>query len=409
MKIDFVSPWPVYGKTTSTQLADLIASGRVYDYSGSAPVSSVEREFAEMHGGRHVVSFNSGTSALFAAFAALGVGDGDEIIVPNFTFLASASPALWLGAKPVLADSSRNDPSVDPGAIERAITPQTRVVVVTHLFGNPIDVHAVAEVCAKHSVSLVEDCSHAHASTVGESHVGTFGDAAIYSIGAGKLVSGGHGGVLITANTSVRDLALLIGHFKPRTRNDILSDQLKVYAEFALGGNLRLTPFAATLALDHLRVLEQLSKYRCRNADALDNKLHNVLIPVRSPAPRFNGSHFDLVYLLRDDLSPRYRPRLIRELNNAGVPAAAPSTRPLNRVLNSLPHSSTEVDNPLLERLLDVARTAPTDEELANSTRLHDRMISFPANRLYTDDLSVVRELGETAARVIERSLLGEP
>src|ERR1019366_9531312 len=98
-------PWPVYSPTAEQRVIDLVRNGQVYDYAGRAPVTELEDEFSLMHNGAHVVSFNSGTSALFALLGALGFSEGDEVLVPNLTFLASASPLLWLGARPVLVDS----------------------------------------------------------------------------------------------------------------------------------------------------------------------------------------------------------------------------------------------------------------------------------------------------------------
>ncbi|WP_199421590.1 DegT/DnrJ/EryC1/StrS family aminotransferase [Actinotalea solisilvae] len=400
MDISTVRPWPVYSQAAADELAGLATAGTVYDYAGAGPVDQFEREFSALHGGRHAVSFNSGTSALFAALCALGVRAGDEVIVPNLTFLASASPALWLGAVPVLVDSCVAEPSVSPRSVRQALTPRTKAVVVTHLFGNPVDVSAVAAVCSEHRVALVEDCSHAHASDVAGAHVGTFGDAAIYSIGAGKVISGGHGGVMITADEAVRDLALLIGHFKPRTRTDVRTEDLRRYAEFALGGNLRLSPMAAVLAMDHLCSLDAISRARCHNVDVLDDHLAGLLEPVRSPEPRHNRTHFDVVYRLPEEVPTEARDALVGRLQRAHVPVTPPATRPLNRVLRAIPPEPA-VDNDLVRRLASTAAAAPPDEALPHSTSAHDRMISFPARLLHHRDAEVAHELGRRAHRVL--------
>lgn len=401
MDITDIPPWPVYGPGVAERTADMVSSGAVFDYTGQGPVRELEEEFSRRHEGRHVVSFNSGTSALYAALCGLGVGVGDEVIVPNLTFLASASPALWLGAVPVLVDSGPDDASIDPVAVEAAITERTRVVVVTHLFGNPVDLDAMVAVCARHGVSLVEDCSHAHASTLDARPVGLHGAAAIWSTGAGKLVSGGHGGLLATADATVRDVALMTGHFKPRARHDVLTESLRPYAEFALGGNLRLSPFSAVLALDHLTRIEELSADRCANVAVIDEYLAGLLVPLRTPAPRDNRSHFDLVYLLPDQLSVTTRGAVLEALRVAGVPATAPSTRPLNRVLRAMPPISAELTQPLLHRLATLAAAAPTDERLPYSTGLYDRMVSLPANRLYGADPATAHALGAAVATAV--------
>lgn len=406
MDIDDVAPWPVYSAEAKQRVADLVGSGNVFDYAGWKPVVDLEREFADLHDGAHAITFNSGTSALFAAFAALGIAEGDEVIVPNLTFLASMTPLLWLGANPILVDSGSDDPSIDAVAVERAVTPRTRAVVVTHLFGNPVDVMAVADVSRRHGLRLVEDCSHAHASHVDGRHVGTFGDAAIYSLGSSKMVSGGHGGVLITPDATTRDLAVLTGHFKPRTRTDILTTDLRRYAEVALGGNLRMSPLAAVLALDHLKTLDVRANERCRNVEVLDAGLGGLLEPVRAPAPRVNRTHFDIVYRLPAGTTVSDRARLIDHLAAVGVPVAAPSTRPLSRALAAI-RAAEHRDRPagLLERLRSLARSAPTDSQVAHSVAQHDLMLSFPAGRLYQADTSVAEGLVHRARPVIERFL----
>lgn len=402
-----IPPWPVYSTDVGVRISEMIAQGKVFDYAGAPPVTELEQRFSELHNGAHAISLNSGTSALFSALVGLNVSTGDEVIVPNLTFLASGSPLLWLDAKLVLADSDPSEPSIGVDAIASAITPQTRAVVVTHLFGNPVDVGAISELCRSNKIKLIEDCSHAHASAVGTEHVGTFGDVAIYSIGGGKLVSGGHGGILITQDEVVRDVALLLSAFKPRTRRNLFTGGLQRYAEFALGGNLRLSPLAAALALDHLDQLTQLSRARQDNVDVLDEAFEGLLEPVRCPPPRRNGSHFDIVYRLPKQVGSEHRGRFLDELSAAGIPVTAPSTRPLNRVLRSILHPGAPTcDNAFLRRLDSFAADAPADELLPHSTQQHDRMISFPARQLYAADVQAARWIAQTARPVLARLIL---
>jgi dTDP-4-amino-4,6-dideoxygalactose transaminase len=395
--------WPVYSPAAEQRVIDLIRNGQVFDYAGQAPVTELEDEFSRLHDGAHAVSFNSGTSALFALLGALGLGEGDEVLVPNLTFLASASPLLWLGARPVLVDSHPEEPSIGPRAILSALSPRTKAVIVTHLFGNPVDALRIADICETRGIILIEDCSHAHASRIGQQHVGTFGDAAIYSIGAGKMVSGGHGGLLVTRNSVVRDIALLIGHFKPRTRVGLVNSDLHAYAEFALGGNLRLSPIAAALALDHLRDLQSLSRSRQANVDILAEGTDGLLELVLAPVPRMNGTYFDIVFRLPEAIPSITRDELLSALADIGVAAGAPSTRPLNRVLRSIAAAGQSRENPYLQRLVEFALSVPDDDGLPYSTTQHDRMISFPASLLFRADGAYATKLAREARPVIER------
>lgn len=395
--------WPSYSGDAVRKVNELVTAGEVFDYSGTGPVAELEGAFSTLHGGAMAVSFNSGTSALFAAFAALGLGNGDEVLVPNLTFLSSASPLLWLGATPVLVDSERSEPSICAEEVARLVTPRTRAVVVTHLFGNPVDIKGVQAVCSANGLKLIEDCSHAHASTYESQHVGTFGDAAVYSIGAKKVVTGGHGGVLVTRDPVLRDLALLIGHFKPRTRIDVRLPELAQYAEFALGGNLRLSPLSAILALDHLNCLDELSRIRDSNVAVLDSVFDGPLVRVRTRPPRTNGTHFDVVYRLPDDVPTSARNDLLDRLREAGVAATQPATRPLNRVLRRMGSGiPVGAEQTYLQRLITLSQSAPSDNEVPCSVRQHDRMISIPTGYLHVADSVEVREIARCAAPVLD-------
>jgi len=397
-------PWPVYTSDAERRVVELIRRGLTYDYAGAGPVVELEQAFSELHEGLHTVSFNSGTSALFALYAALGIREGDEVIVPNLTFLATVSPLLWLGATPVLCDSAEDEPGVTAASIRRSLSPRTKAISVTHLFGLPLKMTEIASLAERENLLLVEDCSHAHASTIDGKSVGMHGDGAVYSIGSSKMVSGGHGGIMVTRHARVRDAALLIGHFKPRTRTDLLDPELRPHAEFALGGNLRLSPLAAALALDHVRCLDRLRTAKLANVSVLDEAVAGRLWPFAASGERVNGTHFDIVYALPPDQGAAERDRLIERLVAAGVPARAPATRPLNRVLRSIAHRPVNRQGALWDRLAAAAAGAPDDDHVTNSTRLHDRMVSFPSPLLYSQDATYAHVLAEAARSVLVTS-----
>jgi dTDP-4-amino-4,6-dideoxygalactose transaminase len=166
---------------------------------------------------------------------------------------------------------------------------------------------------------------------------------------------------------------------------------------------------AAILALDHLRSINELSRARCDNVAVLDTHLKGLLIPVRSSSPRTNRSHFDIVYLLSASMPTTFRPLILRELQSAGVAAAAPSTRPLNRILRSIPPAPTNIKNTILQRLTALAASAPSDDRLPYSTNLHDRMIALPAARLYHPDTTVSDTVGAAAAHAVKNVLRENP
>jgi len=385
--------WPVYSPDASERLSNLVRAGDVFDYSGSGAVLEFERAFSDRHEGRLALTFNSGTSALFAAYVALGLQPGDEVIVPNLTFLATVSPLLWLGATPVLCDSGPSDAGVSPEAIERAVTDLTRAVVVTHTFGFPADMRQIMQVARDRGLAVVADCSHAHASTIDGRPVGVFGDIAVHSLGARKMVSGGHGGVLLTDDPALRDSALLVGHFKPRSRTVSGIAALRAQAEFGLGGNLRLSPLSAVLALDHLTRLDELAAAKLANIALIDEALAGHLQQIDTPPGCVNRTYFDLVYRLPEHVPSEQRDRAVRALEAAGVPARVPATRPLNRVLRAIAAAPVDQRGILWSRLAEQAAGAAVDEKLPYSTRLHDRLISLPATLLHGENRAYAEQL----------------
>src|SRR5205085_1061784 len=122
----------------------------------------------------------------------------------------------------IVCDSAKERPGVDAATIGQLLTPRTRAIADTHIFGHPVDMHSIGDLARREGILLIEDCSHAHASTFSGRHVRVFGDGAAYSLGASRMVSGGHGGMLTTPHSDVRDAAMLIAHFKPRTRTGLL-------------------------------------------------------------------------------------------------------------------------------------------------------------------------------------------
>ena len=164
-------------------------------------VAQFEKDFARFAGAEHCVGFNSGTSALHVAMLLLGVGPGDEVITTPFTFVATSWAISYVGAKPVYADIDEATFNLDPKLIEAAITRRTRAVMPVHLYGHPFDVDAIAAVCRKHKLPLVEDAAQAHGARYKGKTVGTFGQISCFSFYPGKnLGACGEGGALVTNN-----------------------------------------------------------------------------------------------------------------------------------------------------------------------------------------------------------------
>jgi perosamine synthetase len=303
----------------------------VLDYNGGGVIDDLETRFAKWHGRRHGLATNSGTSALYSMFYAVGVREGDEVIVPAYTFFATATPLFRLGCRPVLADCLDNG-NVDPESVARCIGPRTRAIVVTHLWGVPCDMDALIDVATRAGVPLLEDASHAHGATYGGKLTGSFGLAAAWSLGARKLLTGGQGGMMTTDVTSVHQRAILVGHYNRRGQRDVTLPELAPYATTGTGMNLRMHPYSAALVSEQMDAFPRQLAERRESADHLLRGLCELpgLHAYRVPAGA-EPSHYALPIRYDEGALGLPRDTFLRALAaEGGVDADAPgSTRPL--------------------------------------------------------------------------------
>jgi dTDP-4-amino-4,6-dideoxygalactose transaminase len=220
--------------------------------------AAFEEAFAAQLGARHAVAVSSCTAALHLAYLAAGVGPGDEVIVPAFTFVATAAAALYCGATPVFAEiASRANPSIDPAHVERLITPHTKAVCVVHYAGYAAPVDRVKELCDAHGIALIEDVAHAPSATLGERKLGTWGLAGAFSFFSNKVLSAGEGGLVCTDSD---ELAAFVrsrrSHAMTSNTWDRHSGRTDTYDVTGLGFNYRLDEPRAALLLSRLGGLE---------------------------------------------------------------------------------------------------------------------------------------------------------
>lgn len=248
--------WPPITDTTrAAVLRQLDTAISIYDRSGV--IESLEDRLREYLGTAHAVLTSSGTVGLYSAYAACGIQPGDEVIVPAYTFLATATPLFHLGTIPVLVDCDETG-NLDPKAVANAITADTKAVMVTHMWGIPANLPALEAITAEHDVVLLEDASHAHGATIGGYKVGTRSDAGVFSLNGPKPLSAGEGGVVATNDDETFYRLLLHGHYDKRCRNEIPADHpLYPYATTGMGLKFRIHPLAAAIALDQLDHLDE--------------------------------------------------------------------------------------------------------------------------------------------------------
>ena len=265
-------------------------------------VAAFEIEFSQFVGGRECVAVNSGTSALHVALLSLGIGPGDEVIVPSFTFAATANSVALAGAEPIFVDIDPRTFNIDPTEIERAITPRTKAIQVVHLYGLPANMIDIMKIAERHNLKVIEDAAQAHLASINSKPVGTFGDAAAFSFYPTKNMTSGEGGMIVFANSQNARVAKLL-------RNQGME---KRYQNEVIGFNLRMTDIHAAIGRQQLRKINSWTKKRQANAIYLSSKISKVVTPAIP-----NGySHVFHQYTIR---VPHNRDAFSIKLNDLGI------------------------------------------------------------------------------------------
>ena len=203
-------------------------------------ITRFEESFAAWNGMPYGVAMSSCTAALHATFVALGIGPGDEVVIPDFTLVVSANTVIQAGAKPVLVDADPGTWCLDPARIEERITPRTRAILAVHMYGHPCDMDAIGRIAAPRGLAVVEDCAEAHGAEISGRKVGTFGSASCFSFYGNKILTTGEGGMVLTRDAELaRRLRLLRDQAFEKPR----------FVHHQMGFNYRLTNLQAAIGL----------------------------------------------------------------------------------------------------------------------------------------------------------------
>ncbi|HOG47866.1 MAG TPA: DegT/DnrJ/EryC1/StrS family aminotransferase [Anaerolineae bacterium] len=260
--------WPQYDERERRALQEVLES-RVWWRTPGTKTLKFEQEYAAYHQAKHGIAVTNGTAAIEVVMAALEIGWGDEVIVPDFTFVATASAVLFAGAMPVMVDIRPDTYCIDPDLVEAAITPRTRAIIAVHLGGHPADLDRLTAIAAKHNLALVEDSAHAHASEWCGRRIGTFGKAGTFSFQASKLMTAGEGGMIITNDDEVERRARS-AHDCGRLPGEWF------YAHFLYGSNYRLSEWQGAVLSAQLSRLDEQTALRGKNACLLDKLLGEI-------------------------------------------------------------------------------------------------------------------------------------
>lgn len=247
-------------KDVHIPIASLALDGNEFRYLTNAFLSTwisstgyyidrFEQEFAKFCGVKYGVAVSSGTTALHLAMMALGIGPGDEVILPDLTFAASINTILHANAKPVIVDIENDSWTIDPKEIEKAITPRTRAIMPVHIYGQPSNMGEIMRIAKKHKLFVVEDCAEAHGAKFKSKKVGSFGDIGCFSFYANKVITTGEGGMCVTNSKKLYD--------KMRVLRDHGMSKKKKYWHDDVGYNYRMTNLQAAIGCAQLEKIER--------------------------------------------------------------------------------------------------------------------------------------------------------
>ncbi|MDG6985973.1 MAG: DegT/DnrJ/EryC1/StrS family aminotransferase [Nitrososphaerota archaeon] len=359
---------PILGEEEKKAVLDVVSSGMLVNasYEGGEQVRAFEGKVRNLLGVKHVVAVNSGTAALHTALMAMGVKPGDEVVVPSFTFLATANVVLACGAKPVFVDI-KDDYNMDPAAFRKAVTKKTKAVIPVHVYGYPADMDEIREVASAKGVRVVEDAAESLGATYKGTQTGKLSDAGCFSLYATKVITSGEGGAISTDDDELADLLRLV-------RNH---GQVHGYDSRHLGFNYRLPEICAALASVQMDKLDGFLRARERNARRLMELLSGVK-EAEFTQDAGDRTHVFYLYTLR---LRKNRDKIAKALKEAGVGAGAYWPTPVHKT-------------PLYVKLGYAKKSLPKTEDAAK------KVLSLPVYPgLSPDDLQKVGDSFLEAAR----------
>jgi len=330
---------PQIGDGERSAVDRVLASGQL---AQGPEVEAFEAEFARVVGGRRCVAVHSGTAALHLGLLAVGIGPGDEVIVPSFSFAATANAVVLAGAKPVFADIEPVTYCLDVAAVEAAVTGRTAAIMAVHLYGHPADMVGLRRAADAHGLLLVEDAAQAHAAGLDGVPAGALGDLAAFSFYPTKNMTTGEGGMIVTADDQVDRTARLL-------RNQGMQER---YANEIVGFNARMTDMAAAIGRVQLARLGGWNDARRANAARYDAELRGVV----TPHVAAGATHVYHQYTIRS----QHRDDLHKHLQDARIGCGVYYPTPIHR----LPAYGLDVDLPETERAAREVLSIPVRPDL---------------------------------------------
>lgn len=321
-------------------------------------IDRFELEYCNFNSVAHSVSVSSGTAALEVSLKALGVGPGDEVLVPDLTFAAVPASVVNVGAEPVFVDIESSTWTIDPKAVERSLSEKTKAIIVVHSFGHPADMDKILSVCAERGIYVVEDCAEAHGATYRGRPVGSIGDVGTYSFYGNKILTTGEGGMVVTKNLELAE--------RVRFLKDHAMDKKKRYFHPEVGFNFRMTNVQAAMGCAQLSRVDYLLRKRARLLDVYRELLDGTNLVINPAASWANPVNW-LVSVTLDSSLHGAREALLAKLRMRGI-----DSRPFFYRLSDMPPykkyrkiGATDPDTPIAKAVSEVGFCLPTSTKLS--------------------------------------------
>lgn len=341
---------PRFGDAELRYVSECVLTGWVS--SAGKFVRKFEDQFSEFCDTEFAVSSSSGTTALHLSLVALGIGPGDEVIVPSFTFISTANAVTFTGAKPVFVDSEKSTWNINPLKIEKAITAKTKAIIPVHVYGHPADMDPILDIAREYNLAVVEDAAEAHGALYKGKKVGSLGDMGIFSFYGNKIITTGEGGMIVTDN---KDLAE-----KMRILRDHGMDPNRRYWHSVLGYNYRMTNIQAALGVAQMERIDQIVEQKRKNAALYHKGLQDVPGITLPPELAWAKNIYWLYSILLDEKKfgiPSQE--LGNQLKESGI-----ETRPLFPPAHQQPIYNTGQSLPVSERLSRYGLSLPSSVNL---------------------------------------------
>lgn len=359
-------------------------------------IDEYERELQQWLGRKYCMLTNSGTNALLAGLCAIGIKPGDQIIASTYTFQASATPALQLGADILLADVEPDTGNISPDSLASLVTERTKAVVVTHQWGHPVAMDRIREAVKPYGVIIIEDFSLAQGATFNNKLAGSLGDMSFCSLGSTKMLSGGQGGALFMDDDHHWERANLFSYFGPRLFETVQNPMLRQFADSGFGFNFRIHNLAAVVSQARFRKLDELIAHRHERYNLLSDYLSQseIFTPPVTREHCFRGAWHGYVAQVQnlDDVPVSL---LAKALNAEGLDVKAGGYYPL---LHRRRLFQTQQTGLQLYAASNTRRTVYKNGQFPIAEAHSDNSLAFP---LFLDeDISLIEMYGEACLKV---------